>query len=86
MSTASLSFARFMATPAGRLLRVVAGLALIGWGWTLRGQTTGVVLMIVGLAPLLAGAFNVCLIASVIGAPFSGRKALNSGPEADRKT
>lgn len=83
MSTTSHSFARFMATPPGRLLRVVAGLALIAWGWTMREQTAGIVLMIVGLAPLLAGAFNVCLIASVIGAPFSGRDALRTRPGPD---
>lgn len=75
MSSASLSFAAFMAGTTGRLIRVVAGLALIAWGWSMRSQTSGIVLMIVGLAPLLAGAFNVCLIARVIGAPFSGREA-----------
>jgi hypothetical protein len=36
---------------------------------------TGLVVMVVGLAPLLAGVFNVCLIAPVIRVPFSGRSA-----------
>jgi hypothetical protein len=69
-------FACFMARPAGRLLRIVAGLALIGWGWTMRGTTTGTVLMVVGIVPILAGVLNFCLIAPLIGAPFSGRGAL----------
>ena len=71
------AFACFMARPAGRLLRIVAGLALIVWGWTMSGTTTGTVLMVVGVVPVLAGVFNVCLIAPIIGAPFSGRAALD---------
>ena len=71
------AFACFMARPTGRLLRIVAGLALIVWGWTMSGTTTGTVLMIVGVVPVLAGVFNVCLIAPIIGAPFSGRAALD---------
>ena len=68
-------FARFMATGVGRGSRIVAGLALIAWGWSMRDQTAGIVLMLVGLVPLGAGVFNVCLIAPLIGAPFSGAKA-----------
>jgi len=71
------AFACFMARPAGRLLRIVAGLALIAWGWTMRGTTMGTVLMIVGVVPILAGVLNVCLLAPIIGAPFSGRAALD---------
>lgn len=78
MPHASNAFAAFMAKPLGRIVRIVAGLALIAWGWTMRGQTTGTVLMVVGLAPLLAGVLNVCLIAALIGAPFSGRAALEA--------
>lgn len=75
MATASLAFASFMAGPLGRLLRILAGLALIAWGWSMRATTGGIVLMIVGLVPLLAGILNVCLIAALIGAPFRGRDA-----------
>lgn len=70
------AFAAFMAHPLGRGIRVIAGLALIGWGWAMRDQTSGMVLMAVGLVPLAAGIFNFCLIAPLIGAPFSGRAAL----------
>jgi hypothetical protein len=73
----------FMAPPTGRLVRIVAGLALVGWGWTMRDTTTGTVLMIVGVVPILAGVLNVCLLAPIIGAPFSGRAAQ---PDADAST
>jgi hypothetical protein len=80
MSNGSRAFARFMASPAGRAIRIVAGVALVAWGWSHHESVTGRVVMVVGLAPLLAGVFNVCLIAPVIGAPFSGRSAPERRP------
>ena len=77
-------FSRFMAGPVGRLLRVVLGLALIAWGWTSRGTTGGTVLMVVGVIPILAGVLNVCLIAPLIRAPFSGRNALHKERNSTR--
>ena len=77
------NFACFMASPTGRGIRIVAGLVIIAWGWSMRPETSGTVLMIVGLFPLAAGVFNVCLIAPIIGAPFSGAKARLTG-DADR--
>lgn len=74
MSYAESGFAQFMATPSGRILRVVAGLLLILWGYTMRGTTSGVVLMIVGLIPLAAGAFDLCLVGVLFGGPVSGAK------------
>ena len=75
MSDSSRAFAVFMASGAGRLIRIVAGIALIAWGWSMRDQTLGIVLMVGGLVPVLAGAFNVCLLAPLIGAPFAGKDA-----------
>ena len=79
MTDSSMAFACFMASPLGRGVRIVAGLALIGWGYSLRETTPGTVLMIVGVVPLLAGLLNLCLIAPIIGAPFSGRAAQAQG-------
>ena len=76
-------FACFMAHPAGRLLRIVAGVALFGGGWMMRGTITGVVLMIVGVVPILAGVLNVCLLAPILGAPFSGRVTLEDERAAE---
>lgn len=78
MSTGPNGFASFMASPAGRGLRIVAGAAIIAVGVGRMGTTSGVVLIVVGLVPLLAGIFNVCMIAPLIGAPFSGRAALEA--------
>ncbi|MEP6990274.1 MAG: DUF2892 domain-containing protein [bacterium] len=75
MSNGSRAFAQFMASSTGRAIRIIAGVVLIAWGWSHHESVTGLVVMVVGLAPLLAGAFNVCLLAPLIGAPFSGKAA-----------
>jgi len=67
-------FARFISSTPGRLLRVVAGIAIIGWGYTERGSNTGIILMVAGLVPLLAGIFNLCLISALLGGPLSGAR------------
>lgn len=64
--------AAFMATPVGRLIRIVAGLVLIAVGLWVVGDTTGWIIAIIGLVPLAAGAANVCLIAPLLGAPLRG--------------
>ena len=71
-----MSFARFMATPAGRGIRVAAGIALIIAGLVI-GSAGGYVLAAVGLVPLLAGALNVCVIAPLLKAPFRGKGLTN---------
>lgn len=76
-----MAIAKFMASPLGRGVRILAGVLLIAWGLGLFGavdQTTGIIIAVVGLVPLLAGVFNVCLIAPILGAPFSGSKVINS--------
>jgi Na+/glutamate symporter len=65
-----MGFARFMSSTLGRLLRIVAGIALIAIGlWTV-GGTWGIVLAVVGLVPLVAGIFNFCVFAPLFGGPF----------------
>jgi hypothetical protein len=62
----------FLAGPAGRIARIVAGLVLIVLGfWLLQGAWRWV-LVIVGLAPLAAGLFDFCLFAPLFGLPFMG--------------
>ncbi len=65
-------FFDFVAGPAGRLIRIVAGLALIIIGLWLVGGAGGWILAIVGLAPLLAGVFDFCIFAPLFGLPFVG--------------
>jgi hypothetical protein len=70
-----MAFARFMAGPIGRLARIIAGVVLIVLGLQ-AGGTGGIILAIVGVLPILAGALNFCLIAPILGAPFSGKESL----------
>ena len=65
-------FIAFMASPAGRIIRVLAGAALIAWGLLGLGGTWGIVVAIVGAVPLLAGLFDFCVFAPLFGNPFSG--------------
>jgi hypothetical protein len=66
-----MGFAKFMASWTGRGLRIAIGLALITYG-IMSGGTLGYILAVVGLLALATGAFNVCVIAPLLGAPFSG--------------
>jgi len=68
-----MGFARFMSRPYGRILRIVAGVALIGAGFYVQG-IWGLILGVVGAVPLLAGVFDVCIFAPLFGAPFRGWK------------
>ena len=67
-------FVKFMASTAGRILRIVAGIALILWGLMGLGGTVGIVVAVVGAVPLVAGLFDFCIFAPLFGAPLSGPK------------
>ncbi len=73
-----MAFASFMSSTAGRVLRIVIGLGLIGWGIYLVVATsnllTGILLAVVGLLPFVAGLFDFCVFAPLFRAPFSGAK------------
>ena len=66
------AFFRFMANGTGRIVRIIAGLLLIVIGLVWVQGTAGWVLVIVGLVPLLAGAFDKCVFAPLFGLPFNG--------------
>jgi hypothetical protein len=66
------AFFGFIASPAGRLVRIIAGLALILIGLLALGGIWGWILAIVGLVPLLAGLFDRCVFAPLFGLPFVG--------------
>jgi len=65
-------FAHFINSPAGRLVRIIAGIGLMTWGYTQRDSTAGIVLMVVGLVPLAAGTYSLCLISALLGGPIKG--------------
>jgi hypothetical protein len=68
-----MAFSKFMASVSGRLLRIVAGIALIVVGLAVVEGTWGIVLAVVGAVPLLAGIFDVCLVGALfLGTPLKG--------------
>jgi hypothetical protein len=68
-------FAAWMATPAGRGVRVVAGVALIVIGLGVVHGIGGVILALVGVVPILVGSLNRCLLAPILRTPFRGDDA-----------
>ena len=75
------AFFRFVASPTGRVIRIVAGLALILIGLLALEGLAGWILAIVGLVPLAAGVFDWCVFAPLFGLPFVGprlRQALQN--------
>lgn len=75
MAFAESGFAQFIVSGKGRLLRIVVGLALIGWGWA----ASNLILAAVGLIPLAAGVFDLCLLAPLLGGPVSGARIRAAG-------
>lgn len=69
---ASSRLGQLLASTAGRVARIVAGIGLIAGGLLAVGGTAGIVLAAVGLVPLLAGAFDVCVFSALFGGPLSG--------------
>jgi hypothetical protein len=60
-----MAVARFLSTPIGRIIRALAGL--------------GLVVGVVGLMPMAAATFNICLIGPFVGGYLDGRKNLEGG-------
>ncbi len=67
-------FVSFMASTAGRIIRIVAGIALIIWGLMSIQGAAGTVMAVVGVVPLVAGLFDFCVFAPLFGNPMSGPK------------
>jgi len=67
-------FVKLMASTTGRLVRIVAGIALMAWGLLGIQGTGGMVVAVVGLLPLVAGLFDFCIFAPLFEAPLNGPK------------
>lgn len=67
-------FIKFMVSPAGRIVRILAGVALIAWGLLGLSGTAGYIVAIIGLVPLLAGLLDFCVFAPMFGYSLSGAK------------
>lgn len=64
----------FLASSTGRVVRIVAGIALIALGLLVIEDTAGIVVAVIGAVPLLAGLFDFCVFAPLFGLPLSGPK------------
>jgi hypothetical protein len=73
-----MGFARFMSSMSGRIVRILAGLALVLLGALVIKGSGGVILAIIGLVPLVAGAFNFCVFAPLFGGPLLGKDVRQS--------
>jgi hypothetical protein len=70
--TTMLALFSFLASPAGRAIRIIAGLVLILAGfWWITG-IVGWIVALIGLVPLAAGVFDWCVFAPLFGMPFLG--------------
>lgn len=67
-----MKFSKFMSSNSGRILRVIAGAALIVIGIIMK-STGGYVIAVIGAAPLLAGLFDFCIFAPLFHMPFMGK-------------
>ena len=65
-------FAQFMTSGLGRRARIVAGFGLIALGLAVVGGGVGIAVAAIGLVPLLAGTFDVCVFSALFGGPLAG--------------
>lgn len=75
---------RFLNRPAGRVFRVLAGLAFMTIGLVERNTVLGSLALAWSVLPLTAGAFDVCYVSAILGGPLSGRSIRQSWSRADR--
>jgi hypothetical protein len=67
-------FVFFLASNTGRIVRIMGGFALVVLGRFGFSGTTSLVVMFIGVVPLLASTFDLCLLAPLFGTPMSGPK------------
>jgi len=73
----------FLASSAGRWVRIGAGLVMVAGG-VRRGGPGGAVLALVGLVPFICGVLDYCLISYLAGGPLRGEE-IRREPEGDRQ-
>jgi uncharacterized membrane protein HdeD (DUF308 family) len=77
-----MALIQFLASPTGRIVRVVAGvlLVIVGVAVVSNFVVLGVVIVVVGLVPLLAGLLDVCVFAPLFGMSFKGKEIRSARP------
>lgn len=72
-------FAQLMSTLGGRLGRTVAGMALIVAGLAWIGGLAGIAAALIGVVPLAAGLFDLCIFSALLRGPLH-RSAIRTCP------
>lgn len=67
-------FSKFINSPKGRLLRLVAGLGFLAIGCAKRSTTAGKFSMMWGFLPFSAAILDLCYVSGFLGGPLSGKK------------
>lgn len=67
-----MKFSQFMASPTGRMLRILMGAVLIILGLSMH-SIAGYLLTVIGSVVFLAGLFDWCLFAPLFKMPFHGK-------------
>lgn len=65
-------FCTAMASGAGRIGRVVVGVALGVWALMYLDGAIRIIVVVVATVPFLAGLFDFCVFAPLFGCPMSG--------------
>lgn len=68
----AVRFLEFMSQPAGRAIRVGAGVALLAVGQFVLDGGVGAAVSVAALLPLLTGVLNLCPISPMVGLPVKG--------------
>ena len=72
-------FVKFMASTAGRIVRIIAGLAIVAWGALGLGGTLGFLVTVIGAVPLLAGLVDIFVFAPLFRNPIKGAEIRANG-------
>lgn len=79
-------FTQFMASPAGRIGRIVVGLGLMALAISQRSSKGKASLLTIGAIPLSAGAFDFCLISPLFNGPFWGEQIRGVKTESSERS
>ncbi len=66
------ALSKLLNSPAGRVFRLVAGIAFLVVGYLHREHAIGIASLVWGLRPVTAGLFDICYISAALGGPLSG--------------
>lgn len=63
-----------LVTKNGRIGRIIVGIILIVVGLIWPNSNLGLILVIIGAIPVVAGALDICLLAPLAGLPLKGKE------------